>query len=64
MVKRVSYPSDLTDKQWVEVEPLIPAAEPGGREREVNMREVLNGNQTDKLWDDNGSVADTTNSGF
>ena len=26
-----------------EVEPLIPAAAPGGREREVDMREVLNG---------------------
>ena len=43
MVKRVSYPSDLTDKQWAEVASLIPAAEPGGRGREVDMREVLNG---------------------
>ena len=43
MVKRASYPSDLTDKQWAEVAPLIPAAEPGGRDREVDMREVLNG---------------------
>ena len=43
MATRVAYPSDLTDKQWAEVAPLIPAAEPGGRDREVNMREVLNG---------------------
>ena len=43
MATRTAYPSDLTDKQWAEIEPLIPAAEPGGREREVNMREVLNG---------------------
>ncbi len=43
MVKRVAYPSDLTDKQWAEVAPLIPEAEPGGRDRAVNMREVLNG---------------------
>ena len=43
MVTRAPYPSDLTDKQWAEVEPLIPAAEPGGRERGVDMREVLNG---------------------
>lgn len=43
MVKRAFYPSDLTDKQWVLVEPLLPLAEPGGREREVDMREVLNG---------------------
>ena len=40
---RAAYPSDLTDKQWAEVAPLIPAAELGGREREVNIREVLNG---------------------
>lgn len=40
---RAVYPSDLTDKQWAEVAPLIPAAEPGGRERAVDMREVLNG---------------------
>ena len=43
MNKRQSYPSDLTDKQWAEIESLIPAAESGGREREVDMREVLNG---------------------
>ena len=43
MTERAAYPSDLTDKQWAEVAPLIPAAEPGGREREVDMREVLNG---------------------
>lgn len=43
MVKRASYPSDLTDKQWALVEPLLPLAEPGGREREVDLREVLNG---------------------
>lgn len=43
MVERASYPSDLTDKQWAEIESLIPAAEPGGRDREVNRREVLNG---------------------
>ena len=39
---RKSYPSDLTDRQWSIIEPLIPPAEPGGRHREVNMREVLN----------------------
>ena len=40
---RPSYPSDLTDKQWEVLAPLIPAAKPGGRHREVNIREVLNG---------------------
>ena len=43
MATRAAYPSDLTDRQWAEIGPLIPAAEPGGRDREVNMREVLNG---------------------
>tara|TARA_R110000744_G_scaffold13172_1_gene38577 strand:- start:126 stop:596 length:471 start_codon:yes stop_codon:yes gene_type:complete len=37
------YPSDLTDAEWALVEPLIPPAKRGGRRREVNVREVLNG---------------------
>ncbi len=41
-MKRAPYPSDLTEAQWQEVEPLIPAAKPGGRPREVDMREILN----------------------
>ena len=40
---RASYPTDLTDKQWQLLEPLLPEAKPGGRPREVNLREVLNG---------------------
>src|SRR5262245_41244591 len=36
------YPSDLTDAEWVLVEPMIPPAKRGGRRREVNVREVLN----------------------
>ena len=40
---RKHYPSDLTDEQWRTIEPLIPRAEPGGRHRSVNMREVVNG---------------------
>ena len=43
MVTRAAYPSDLTDKQWMEIAALIPAAEPGGRDRQADMREVLNG---------------------
>ncbi len=42
-MERNPYPSDLTDKQWKILEPLIPPAEPGGRDRTVNMREVVNG---------------------
>ena len=43
MDDRKRYPSDLTDGQWKRIEPLIPPAQPGGRPRAVEMREVLNG---------------------
>ncbi len=39
---RKPYPSDLTGDEWELIEPHIPSAEPGGRPREVDMREVLN----------------------
>ena len=39
---RKAYPTDLTDAQWAILAPLIPPAKPGGRPREVDMREVLN----------------------
>jgi putative transposase len=41
-MKRKQYTSDLTDAEWAILEPLIPAAKPGGRPRTTNMREVLN----------------------
>lgn len=37
------HPSDLSDEEWAILEPLIPAAKPGGRPRSVKMREVVNG---------------------
>jgi putative transposase len=37
------YPSDVTDEEWALLEPLIPPAKPGGRKREVDIREVFNG---------------------
>lgn len=37
------YPSDLTDAEWALIEPQIPPAKRGGRKREVNVREVING---------------------
>jgi transposase len=37
------YPSDLTDAEWVLIAPMIPPAKHGGRRREVDVREVLNG---------------------
>jgi putative transposase len=36
-----SYPSDLTDEQWALVELHLPVR-PGGRPREVDLREVVN----------------------
>lgn len=39
---RKPYPTDLTDAQWALLEPLIPPARPGGRPREVDVREVVN----------------------
>ena len=40
---KLRYPSDLTDTEWAELEPLIPPAKRGGRRRSVNLREVMNG---------------------
>src|SRR5499433_2526062 len=37
------YPRDLTDAEWVLVEPMIPPGRHGGRRRSVNVRGVLNG---------------------
>ncbi len=39
---RKRYSTDLTDKQWAIIEPLIPPAKEGGRPRDTDMREVVN----------------------
>jgi putative transposase len=44
-MKRRSYPSDISDKEWEILEPLIPPEKPGGRPRTTDMREVL-----DAIW--------------
>lgn len=36
------YPSDMTDREWALIAPLLPAPRPGGRPRTVNLREVMN----------------------
>ena len=41
--KGVRYPSDLRDEEWALIAPLIPPARHGGRRREVDVREVMNG---------------------
>lgn len=35
------YPSDVTDAQWAIIEPLLPAAKPGGRPRKTDPRDAL-----------------------
>jgi transposase len=37
------YPSDMTDAEWARIAPLIPPAKRGGKERTVDLREVVNG---------------------
>src|SRR5215213_8255532 len=52
---REPYKTDLTDRQWQWVEPHLPPAKPGGRPREVDLREVVNTilylNKTGCQWD-------------
>jgi len=40
--RKERYPSDLTDAEWALIEPMIPAAQRGGRPRKTDMREVMN----------------------
>ena len=37
-----TYETDLTDRQWANIEPLIPNAKSGGRPRTTDMRQVIN----------------------
>lgn len=41
-MERKPYPSDVTDGQWRRIRSWIPPPKPGGRPREVDMREVVN----------------------
>ena len=38
---RTRYPTDLTDRKWRRLEPLIPPPKPGGRPRRVDEREIV-----------------------
>ncbi len=38
---RRRYPSDLTDRQWALLEPLVPAVKPGGRPAKHPRREIV-----------------------
>lgn len=39
---KTEYPSNLSDKQWEIIAPLIPPAKTGGRPRTTDMREICN----------------------
>lgn len=39
---RKNYSTDLTDKEWELLQPLLPADKPRGRKRTVDLREILN----------------------
>src|SRR5215469_15964381 len=39
----IPYPSDLTNREWQCLSPLLPPAKPGGHPRTVNLRQMLNG---------------------
>ena len=40
---KLRYPSDLTDREWSLIEPLIPPARRGGNRRTVVVRDVVDG---------------------
>jgi putative transposase len=42
-MERARYQTDLTDREWIVIEPMIPEPKQGGRPRDTNIREVLNG---------------------
>ena len=42
MRPRRGYPTDLTDREWAILEPLVPAPKPGGRPCRWERRELLN----------------------
>ena len=39
---RKAYPSDVTDRQWQDLEGLIPAVKSGGRPAKWSRREIVN----------------------
>jgi putative transposase len=41
-MQRKAYDTDLTDEEWAELRPLLPAARRGGRKRSADLREIMN----------------------
>lgn len=42
MVSKSRYLSDLSDSQWAIIEPLLPSQKEGGRNRFVDLRQIIN----------------------
>ena len=42
LIERCAYSSDLTDAEWMILEPLLPLEKPGGRRRRYPLREIIN----------------------
>ena len=40
--QRLTYPTDLSDEEWLILKPLLPPEKSGGRPRKYPIREVLN----------------------
>jgi putative transposase len=41
MEPRKPYPTDLSDREWALIQPLVPPAKPGGRPEKYPKREIL-----------------------
>jgi transposase len=41
-VAQDAFPSDLTDEQWLRIEPVLPPPAAGGRRRTLDLRQVIN----------------------
>ncbi len=41
-MRRTVYPTDLTDAEWILLEPLVPPPKPGGRPAKYPRREIIN----------------------
>jgi transposase len=41
--QRTAYPSDLSDKKWEKISPMISSQKVRGRNRSTDMREIVNG---------------------
>jgi putative transposase len=41
-MKKKRYPTDLNDKKWAIISPLLPEVLPSGRPRSIGLRNLIN----------------------